>query len=339
MYNYKFFEILQKYDKESTLFGNFDDFKLEFGENEYIVSLSGGVDSMVLLNILLSLNKKIIALHVNYNNREESKLEEEFLEIYCKERNITFECKNIDTKRGIINRTEYENFTKQIRFKFYQEALEKYNLKRIAIAHHKDDIIENIFSNFCKGSNFLNLSVLKKENIILGVNIYRPFLDLTKDKIYNYAHYHQIPYFLDTTPDWSVRGKFRRKILPELMNTFAGFKNNLLTISKQSEQWGDFINNNIINKYIESITTDPKEKLDSDDYFKVYLPLEGYNEYPFCFWYEVFTKVFHSYGFSAPSKSSIEILSNEIKTRSVTNLVLKNNKKIVLNKQNIIIYL
>ena len=89
---------------------------------------------------------------------------------------------------------------------------------------------------------------------ILGVNIYRPLLNFYKDDIYNYAHYYEVPYFLDTTPDWSVRGKFRRRILPELFNTFPGLKSNLLGIAKESEEWGSLIQSDFIDKYLNKVS-------------------------------------------------------------------------------------
>ena len=59
----------------------------------------------------------------------------------------------------------------------------------------------------------LDLSVMHEINTVNGVNIARPFLDHPKKDIYDLAHNFMIPYFLDTTPDWSNRGKMRRKKL------------------------------------------------------------------------------------------------------------------------------
>ena len=124
---------------------------------------------------------------------------------YCKPRNIEFIYHSFNIKRGSINRNKYETLTKNIRFGIYKKVLEDNNLDYILLAHHKDDIIENIFTNFCKGNNFLNLSVIKEYNTILNVNILRPLINYYKKDIYDYAHYYEVPYFLDTTPNWSIR--------------------------------------------------------------------------------------------------------------------------------------
>lgn len=309
---FKYFEILQKYSKLEHLTCDFSNLKFE--EQNYCISLSGGVDSMVLLDILYKLGKKIVAVHLNYNNRDETKLEEDFLREYCEVRNITFICHSFNFKRGSIKRYDYENLTKEMKFKLYKSILGEYNIQSILLAHHKDDIIENIFTNFCRGDNFLNLSVIKEQSTIKGVNVVRPLLNYYKDDIYNYAHYHEIPYFLDTTPDWSVRGKFRRNILPLLFNTFSGLKGNLLSIAKESDEWGTLIQEKFINKYYSHI------KFYEDC---VEMPIvtecegckEDYSSFPMCFWHNIFSKVFHQYGISAPSRKSLEIFYENINNK------------------------
>lgn len=296
--------ILQKYSVINNLTADFD--KLEFLDNKYCISLSGGVDSMVLLDILLQREKNIIAIHINYNNREETNLEEEFLRNYCESRNVTFISHSFEVTRGSIKRSDYESYTKNIRFELYKQILEQNKIKYILLAHHKDDIIENIFTNFCRGDNFLNLSVIKETNTIMGITINRPLIDYYKQDIYDYAHYHNIPYFLDTTPDWSVRGKFRRQLLPSLFDTFVGLKTNLLSIAKQSDEWGSFIQNNVINEYMRHV----KFNENGNGKVTIEMPLINYKDYPMCFWQEIFRKVFHKYSYCAPSRKSLEIFMN-----------------------------
>ena len=332
MFHKKYSCILEQYSKIEELRYNFSN--LEFNDDSYCISLSGGVDSMVLLDILYKLNKKIIAIHINYNNRNESKLEEDFLKEYCQIKNIIFRCYLFNFKRGSINRTEYEKITKNIKFNFYKTILQEFNLKSILLAHHKDDIIENIFTNFCKGENFLNLSVIKYSNTILDINIIRPLIDFYKEDIYNYAHYFKIPYFLDTTPLWSVRGKFRNNLLKILINIFPGFKKNLLYISKESNDWSNLINEKFIDKYITNIELiNESEKL-----HKIKLPLktidEDYRKFPICFWTIILSKIFHCIiqNINCPSRKSIELLIYNINNYKQTNMILKNNIKITLLK-------
>ena len=78
-------------------------------------------------------------------------------------------------------------------------------------------------------------------------------LSVRKDIIYNFAHQFNIPYFLDTTPDWSCRGKMRRNIFPECIDCYTDkYKDNLLKIGKESDDLNIIINKNaVFDKNIE----------------------------------------------------------------------------------------
>ena len=106
-----------------------------------------------------------------------------------------------------------------------------------------------------RGSNSItNLGVFKKENLIHGVKVYRPMLEFIKSDIYKLSNDYQIPYFLDTTPEWSCRGKMRKKIFPECKNCYGNiFMNNLYNIGKQSESLNNIIYNFIIEPFIKKI--------------------------------------------------------------------------------------
>lgn len=327
-------QILEPIIKADKLNNDFTD--LIFEKDIYCISLSGGVDSMVLMDILHKRDKKIIAIHINYNNRDESIIEENFLKQYCEERQITFICHSFDIKRGFINRNYYENYTKQIKFQIYEKIIKDFNLDCILLAHHKDDVIENIFTNFCRGNNFLNLSVIKQSNIIMNVNIVRPLINYYKKDIYNYAHYYEIPYFLDTTPEWSVRGKFRNTIKFYLLDTFAGFKNNLLKIANESAEWGTLIQTKIIDKYIDTIVYNviKEEKIIE---MLLIVNDEDYSKYPLCFWSEIITKIFHKYNKNAPSRKSLELFMKAISNNQEKKILLKNEICIIIKKDRIII--
>ena len=121
--------------------------------SKILLSLSGGVDSMVLFVILKEItneisNFKFYCCHINYNNRNESKHERDFLISWCETNNIQLEVSNIEhIKRGDINRQKYEEESKNIRYTFYKNTIEKYCLDGVLLAHHKDDYSENVFNN------------------------------------------------------------------------------------------------------------------------------------------------------------------------------------------------
>ena len=113
------------YDEKSSqeLVEHFSD---HLKKSKIFISLSGGVDSMVLLD-MFSKSKKtsVYALHINYNNRNESSEEAEFLSEYCKEKNVEFIIHELDFKRGDIKRNEYEETSKKLRYNLYKEIVKK----------------------------------------------------------------------------------------------------------------------------------------------------------------------------------------------------------------------
>ena len=161
-------QIIEKFMVENNLY-----------ENGVIVSLSGGVDSMVVLAILLRLqyNKffKICTSTINYNLRPESKLESDFLEKYCINYRINSNvshlygtCSNgnkrgLKSNSGISKRSEFEETSKNIRFDSYKNIINEHNCNGVMVGHHGDDIIENIFIKF-------PLRLLIKLPIILSIS-------------------------------------------------------------------------------------------------------------------------------------------------------------------------
>ena len=272
---------------------------------QFIVSLSGGVDSMVLTTILKFLGYRVICAHINYNNRIESPLEQQFLEEWCLKEDIILYTKVIDTiRRGTIKRSTYELESKNIRFGFYKEILEKENCTMILLGHHKDDIVENVVANVCRGRNLLDLAVIKEQTKQNDITIARPMLEFYKTTIYDFANKYQIPYFKDTTPDWSVRGKYRNKIAPLLEDAFSkSIKSNLLCLSQQSDEWNQMILKQIIVPFMETVIFD-----ENVCHFNV----EKYLNNPMCFWNIIFQKIFSHYGKGYPSKKGIQTFMKSI---------------------------
>tara|TARA_B100001057_G_scaffold23353_3_gene21619 strand:+ start:10704 stop:11768 length:1065 start_codon:yes stop_codon:yes gene_type:complete len=285
-------------------------------KNKFIVSLSGGVDSMVLIFIIKSLGYTVIGAHLNYNNRIETTIEEQFLIDFCMYNDIKLHIERVShVKRGEIKRDNYEKITKDIRLNFYKSVMEIEKSDSILLAHHKDDIIENIFANLSRGRNILDLAVIREKTIINNITVYRPMIQFYKSSIYKFADEYQVPYFKDTTPDWSVRGKYRNQILPELETTFSNVKQNLLNINNQSSDWSNIIHKKIIEPFLDNITISNNNIL----IFSVH----EYLDYPVTFWQTIFMFIFHKYSKKCPSHKSIEnfifIINN------------KNNCKITLS--------
>lgn len=251
---------INRYNLKNEALGKFlKNFIKNNNISNVLLSLSGGIDSMVLVTIIKNLNIDInlFCCHLNYNNRDESCSERDFLIDWCKYENIHLDILNIDhIKRGDINRNDYEEETRSIRYNYYKTLIEKYNCSGVLLAHHRDDLSENVFNNIMRGrKSITDLSVFKEINTIMGVTVFRPMLEFRKNIIYNISEIYQIPYFLDTTPDWSCRGKMRRQIFPKCEDCYTdSFMNSLVKLGKESDELGlitrQFIIEPILNKVI-----------------------------------------------------------------------------------------
>jgi tRNA(Ile)-lysidine synthetase-like protein len=175
-----------------------------------IVSLSGGVDSMVIISVLAYLATQchfhihVCAVHIDYANRPESEAEAVFVKNYCEERHVRFFLRRIDeVTRGVTERNEYERVARDARYSSYREAVQvcrhEYGDSSIKVGvflgHHKGDIRENVLSNAHKGCGPLDLSGMTSESTNDGVVIYRPLLSLEKGDIFDFAHKFGVPYF------------------------------------------------------------------------------------------------------------------------------------------------
>lgn len=233
-----------------------------------IISLSGGVDSIVSLFILNLLVKKysnkiinIFAIHINYNNRLESYDELEYIMYFCESLNIKLIYRNIyEIKRSqcLDNglRDLYEDITKKIRLDMYKYGYIYSNNFYVLLGHNKDDCFENIITNIINKKNYDNLSGMNYLTKIDNIDYWRPMLDIHKKDIIQFANNNNLKYFKDSTPEWSARGKIRDKLVPFIndlkYNSIEPFFDLKDYISNSNEIINNIIINNLCSKVINS---------------------------------------------------------------------------------------
>lgn len=201
--------------------------KLEVGG--YIISLSGGVDSMVLSYVASHVlgRDKCVCVHINYANRTTSKDEEEFVKEWCKFIGLPLYVRTINeihrpTCMRYDLRDLYETYTRNVRYMCYKNVhtlhwlAEEGSAPHVLMGHNKDDCFENILTNIKSCNKYENLIGMEKDMCVDTIRFLRPFLNISKEDIIAYAKSHGIPYLYDSTPKWSQRGKIRDKIMPVL---------------------------------------------------------------------------------------------------------------------------
>lgn len=176
-------------------------------ERKVTVSLSGGVDSMVMLSLLKYNKVDVSAVHIVYGNRKESEHEYRLLAEFCERLSVPLFVYRIKwLRRGEVDRQFYEEMTRDLRFMTYLAVSDN---PCVLMGHIKDDVVENIWTNIAHCHHLGNLKKMEAEEIQLGVRIMRPLLTVEKSDIYRVSELLGIPYFKNTTPSWSNRGKFR----------------------------------------------------------------------------------------------------------------------------------
>ena len=162
----------------------------------YIVGVSGGCDSMALLDIMYNRRFKIVVCHVNYHLRDDSDLDQETVTEYCKKYQIPFYIREIDKEE--YGKDNFQSLARKLRYEFYAQIACKYGVKEVVLAHHQDDVIENIVMQLQRHNTKGYLGI-KAVSRVYGLTILRPFLDIKKQILRDYCHDNNISYRDDYT--------------------------------------------------------------------------------------------------------------------------------------------
>ena len=195
-----------------------------------IVGVSGGSDSMCLLDILYSLSEEskkneslkpfpqIIAAHVNHCLRgEAADHDEDIVRQYCRERFIPFAAGRIDIQdHAQKEKISLEQAGRSARYKFFDETAHNYlpdsSVVYTAVAHHREDQAETILMNLFRGTGPDGLCGMKPKS----GDIIRPLLFASKEDILFYLEAKMIPYSDDLSnfDNTYTRNRWRNQILP-----------------------------------------------------------------------------------------------------------------------------
>ncbi len=224
--------------------------------DKLILAVSGGPDSMCMLNVLLNLIKNcqnapspmtiqrkncqnapspmtikrkncqnapspttIYVAHINHMLRDEADEDEQYVKEFCKKNQIEFYSKRIDVKKlANTNKIGLEEAGRKARYEFFDEILLKTNSNKIAIAHNKNDKVETVLMNVLRGSGTQGLKGIepKRKNII------RPLIECERSEIEAYCEENKLNPRIDKTnlEDIYSRNKIRNIVIPYIQKEF-----------------------------------------------------------------------------------------------------------------------
>ena len=138
---------------------------------------------------------EIVAIHIDYANRPESAAEAAYCRQWCERHGVDVFVRRIDeVTRGVTARDAYEKISRQVRYSFYRETMQRYGKLLgigvqeigVVLGHHRGDLRENVLSNAHKGCGPLDLSGMTSVSKNDGIVVYRPLLPLEKSFVLDY---------------------------------------------------------------------------------------------------------------------------------------------------------
>ena len=204
-----------------------------------VIGVSGGPDSMTLLNVLILLNKmqkincKLVVAHINHGIRVEADEETKYVQEFCQKNNIPcYVRKEKVEELARESKIGTEEAGRKARYEFFDEISQKTSSNKIAVAHNKNDKIETIIMHVLRGSGTSGLIGIEpiRENKYI-----RPLIETAREDIEKYCLENNLEPKIDKTNLESIykRNKIRNDLIPYIKKEFN--PNIVKTINRLSE--------------------------------------------------------------------------------------------------------
>ena len=191
--------------------------------NKWLLAVSGGMDSMVLLNLCYQAGFNISVAHFNFNLRgEESDADAQFVKDTCYKLKIPYFERHFGTKEYASEHgISTQMAARDLRYAWFNEVLSEQNLDQLAVAHHAQDNLETVLLNLARGTSISGLrGMLPKSG-----NIVRPLLSFERSEIENFAKQENIEWREDSSnaSDNYKRNYLRHQVIPAFTELNTGF--------------------------------------------------------------------------------------------------------------------
>lgn len=214
------------------------DIALEPGK--YVVAVSGGVDSVVLLNVLSNMpDVEVIVAHFDHGIRQDSAEDAEFVKSLAQQKNLPFY-----SKREELGPRASEELARKQRYAFLSEVKQATDARAIVTAHHQDDVIETALINVSRGTHRRGLTALSSHP-----ELPRPLLDYPKERLISYAEQHKLSWREDST---NTEMHYLRNIIRARLRKRRDVRDEMLALIKNVQ---------VLNTAIDHLLEDCSDKL------------------------------------------------------------------------------
>lgn len=294
-------------------------------DKKLLLAVSGGVDSMVLLDLFYKLKFDICVAHCNFQLRgKESDADELLVREMCQDGYIPYFIESFDTLEfAKENKLSIQLAARKLRYDWFQELL-SLGFDYVLTAHHLDDNVETFLINFTRGTGLEGLTGIPVQN----ENIIRPLLPFSRDEIENYAIDNKIQWREDSSnaSDKYFRNKLRHNIVPTLKELNTGFLDSFQNTLHHLQQAESLVND--ASKLVfEKVVKEKGNQLEI--HLNSLLEFQNYKAYLYQ-WLKAF-------GFSAWNDiyDLVEAQSGK-QVFSETHVLLKDREKLLLSERNLI---
>ena len=241
----------------------------QFPNNRYLLAVSGGIDSMVLLAVFHKLNLPFEVAHINYQLRgEESEQDQALVHKYCSERNITYHLNRADLQQKLDeDGGNLQQEARKIRYDFFRSILENRSLNCIVTAHHQDDQIETFWLMLSRSAGITGLSGMES----FSKTIFRPLLPCSKTEILEWAESNKVQWREDRSNSSNnyQRNLWRNKLLPYLQTEIPTINDSVLLLMNYFKEENNEQKKKV-QKYIDEVSKKNFIKLSDYDQLTIH---------------------------------------------------------------------
>ena len=215
-------------------------------KDKLILGVSGGPDSVCMLYLFSRIKKEfkleLVCAHLNHGLRDEAQKEEEFIRGICVKLGIKFISEKKDVQ-SFYSGDSLEQTARNLRLDFFSKVSRQTKIKKLALAHHKDDLVETILMRLVRGSGLKGLRGFLPKTKLKNLTVIRPLIEVRKKEIVEWLEDKKLPYCIDKSnfEDKFFRNRLRLKLLPLLEELNPNIVNTLYNLASNISLDYDFI--------------------------------------------------------------------------------------------------
>lgn len=203
-----------------------------------LLAISGGSDSMALLQLMLhlphDLRPQLAVATVDFALRPESKQEVELVRKYCNLNQVQF----FSTVWQHPEEQGMESKARKFRYQYFKKLMQQKRLNKLVTAHQADDQSETMLMKLIRSGSFWEMSGINLVRPFAGnKQLVRPLLMFTKEDLIAYLKRQKIEYAVDQTnfDNATLRNRLRNHIIPELSHENRQFTMHVSNFSEQMQ--------------------------------------------------------------------------------------------------------